>query len=437
MATHVSPQRTLNPERRAWNILLGAFAVFILLCLGAIYSVQWFIFRSMINMDTELNVSRGTVRVVMPDTEEEIAVTTTRASLEPGTVISTDALEQATITFADPQSGRTIAVVVVKRDSQIELRATRTPRFGLNNRVSTIEIYQMAGQSEIILLAANRLDAAEIAIITPHAELDMATLAHVIVNVTEDSTQAAALEGEVELRRPRSGLTQTVSPTQSVEMFGGDNRIRLREPEHSLVANPDFEVSFDEGWRSFGLNQPPGTSSTLENVQFQGRHSLLIDRSQSQWPGIVLDHGENGLVQQINQVVDSADWLEIRASFYVEEQSLSTCGVEGSECPLMIRMDYLDLRGQERTFIHGFYTFHEPALQYPLLCLSCRTEHSQVNINSWYTYESGNLFTRLPEDEHPLFIRELRFYASGHAFKVYISEVDLLVATQPRQSSAD
>ncbi len=103
---------------------------------------------------------------------------------------------------------------------------------------------------------------------------------------------------------------------------------------------------------------PPGS---VYNAVIDGRPVVVFDRSQENWPGIRLGHGETGLIQSIEMDVSEYPTLELRATFYVDEQSLSTCGQRGSECPMMFRIDYVDVQGGERAYITGFYALHDPA----------------------------------------------------------------------------
>jgi hypothetical protein len=88
----------------------------------------------------------------------------------------------------------------------------------------------------------------------------------------------------------------------------------------------------------------------------------------------------------------------------------------------MIKMKYLDPQGREQEYRHGFYAFHDPGAGYPTTCQTCRIDHERINIRNWYTYESGNLITQAPA-QRPIHITELSFYASGWAYRIYVSEV--------------
>src|SRR5262249_15612435 len=108
-------------------------------------------------------------------------------------------------------------------------------------------------------------------------------------------------------------------------------------------------------------------------------------------------------------------------------QSLNACGVDGSECPMMLQIDYSDANGVGHHWIHGFYSLVQPQLNYPLQCNSCAQEHEHIYANAWYTYDTDNFFNLFPPDTRPVSIANVQFYASGHQYDVYVGEVALLV----------
>ncbi len=94
----------------------------------------------------------------------------------------------------------------------------------------------------------------------------------------------------------------------------------------------------------------------------------------------------------------------------------------------MLRMDYIPVNGGDPvSWFHGFYAFVEPNRFLPQSCASCNEQHEQINPNVWYTYESHNLKETFAPERVPQSILNLRFYASGHEYEVYVSEVALLV----------
>src|SRR5262249_38718521 len=116
------------------------------------------------------------------------------------------------------------------------------------------------------------------------------------------------------------------------------------------------------------------------------------------------------------------------------------CGFQGSECPLMVRLNYIDnssTDGELRNWIHGFYTRLDSQLGYPTRCNSCSLEHESVYSKSWYTYDSGNLLSQIPTDQEPRLLNNIQFYASGHRYDVYVSDVALLAGQVSSEASTD
>jgi hypothetical protein len=95
------------------------------------------------------------------------------------------------------------------------------------------------------------------------------------------------------------------------------------------------------------------------------------------------------------------------------------CGSLGSECPIIVRIDYEDVYGSESESLHGFY-IGEPQdgwLTYEWA--------EPVQEENWQTYDSGNLMEGLA-DAPPALIKSLTIYASGHSFHAMVTEVELL-----------
>ena len=413
-----------NPERFAWQVLLAAFAAFLLIFGSAVYGVQWYVLRSRQPMDVTIMVSRGTVSVVPPATGEAIAVTSERQNIEGGTRITTDSSSQGLILFADARTGKQIAQWVLHLDSDVTLGSALAPRFGLNQRDYLIIGTAAAGRSEAYLfeISGRQVD---FTFNSDHGTALLNETGHYLFEVSDENTQLTTRQGQAEIIGP-DGEASLLGPGERAIVRGSSRSPLIEDAEFDLLGDSFIEQTDTASWDTYQLGiEPFGEAGA---TIFDGRSTMLIDRSSQITSGTTLDHGEVGLEKTLDQPIEELLYLEIRASFQVQEQSLSTCGIVGSECPLMIRMDYLDLHGQERVWIHGFYTTHNSALNYPLRCDTCPIDHERVAINRWHTFESGNLMALLPPDQKPAVITNIRVYASGHAFKLYLSEMSLLVS---------
>jgi hypothetical protein len=52
-------------------------------------------------------------------------------------------------------------------------------------------------------------------------------------------------------------------------------------------------------------------------------------------------------------------------------------------------------------------------------------EHDPIYPGTWYTYESPNILTLVPENQRDRSLLRVRFYASGHGYDVYVGDVAL------------
>jgi len=111
---------------------------------------------------------------------------------------------------------------------------------------------------------------------------------------------------------------------------------------------------------------------------------------------------------------------------------LGICGALGSECPLMIRIDYQDAAGSPLQWLQGFYYWIDPSVATnPALCETCpppRQNHEQHPSGVEFFYDSPNLIELLTQNGNPpASVNSISVYASGHSYDVQVSEIELLV----------
>ena len=97
----------------------------------------------------------------------------------------------------------------------------------------------------------------------------------------------------------------------------------------------------------------------------------------------------------------------------------------------MVRIDYNDTAGNPRQWVQGFYYWDDPAIANPSLCETCpppRQLHEQHPQGTRFFYDSPNLIETLSMDgNQPLRINSVSVYASGHSYRVFLSDIELLV----------
>jgi hypothetical protein len=197
------------------------------------------------------------------------------------------------------------------------------------------------------------------------------------------------------------------------------------QTDRTLLVNGDFSEG-KNGWTFFAwkidqVNQTKGTTAVTYTF---GEPRLHIIREGE-------GHADVRFRQAVQQDVTDLQELKIALTFRILGQSLAVCGTVGSECPLFIRINYVDTGGITQTWQQGFYATGEISENTtPDVCMHCavvQNIHQHVPLGQDYFYEvdfptelarQGNLPPRL--------IESVEVVSSGHAFNVEVVNIDLL-----------
>lgn len=427
----------LRPEQIAWAVILLAFGVFCLICLVSGIGINYFLFKSTVPMTTSLVVGRGTVGMTGTDLIEQV-VRDSRG-IFPSAMITTDGQSQAILSFFDPYYERQlVSTVTVKSNTELNANTGARPRFEWATVDYTINITSFRGAVDV-LVPDNLLRPIRLTLQTnTGAQVLITRSGRYTIRATPEVVQVDNTTGEA-LIITRDGRSQTIPSGQRGVLNLFDQQTIVMPSFTDLLENSTFQrtnvaaTSSGNDLRVLPLawactDQPNDMPRGQYGVaRVDGRTALRLTRGEG-----ARSHGETYCEQNFGppdtpgRDVSSYSFLSARATFRISHQSLSGCGVVGSECPFMLRMDYIDVNGQPQQWYHGFYTVTNPSLGWPLSCASCTQEHDPVNANTWYTYESDNLYALIPTSRRPRSIQRVRIYASGHEYDVYVSEVSLL-----------
>ena len=423
-----------HPQQLAWFTMLGSLVVFILLCIGSIVFARWLIFESPTSLNATLRVGKGTVGLAEPDASDEKAIRSS-APVDSNSTLSTDNLSQGYIEFTDPYSNEVIATVMLHSDSVAVLAGASRPRFSLSDNPYTVHLSEVIGQIEVWI--SRGLDRPiRIEVEAPMGTTYIGEQGNYLIDSTPASLRVAARDGSATLVS-KDGVVQHLARATQGEVTQGSTVIEVGAAPLDLLPNSTFGQNqvWPEEWvcaHTPDPGFPNAPSGTYEFLTIDGRSTIHIKRLHPN-PG----PAKTGCIQVFggedsDQGLDvrGYDSLQLRVTMRVDHQSLSACGIAGSECPVMLRMSYIDQNGNPRVWYHGFYARYSPDSGGRRTCDSCLEPHEQINEGAWYTYESGNLFTDWPEDLRPGIIKEVEFYASGHEYETFLNEVSL-VATLP------
>ncbi len=187
-----------------------------------------------------------------------------------------------------------------------------------------------------------------------------------------------------------------------------------------LVLDGKFTEPLERDWKiNTQAERDDESGGQVEIIRDGSRRVVQFSRDGAQ-------HGETGITQVISQTVPPGKALQAHAVLRVQSSDLDVCGVIGSECPLMIKIAYVDVGGAEREWVQGFYINEGDGLH---ICGTCENKraHMQVPQGKWYTFDSSDLLQTTPSPSMvPRLIRSLTLLASGHSYRVEVAEVALL-----------
>ncbi len=418
-----------NPNGVAWTVVLAAFAVFLGMAGGVAYGVYWWLTES--TVDQSIALTGQNVQVQRPNrTQFEVNVT----SVPVLSRIATDSelTNQGQLAFLSGTSNGAgagqapLAVVTLFENTSVEIATAVVPRFpSMNPNPNLIVLRVTTGRIRVttslnperttivrIISASGASGTVEIAQPGSSVSVEVGA-ARIRTTVREGGALLLGTNGQLPLASDESGEVradgQVYGPTKN---------------EQNLVANGDFAQALATNWKvsapTPGSGDRPAevrlaTSSTgLPAVRFLGRS---------------FDYNEAKIEQDLNLNVSDFTSLHLQVDVLIHSQDLYNCGDKGTECPIMLRLIYLDGDGNQQQWIQGFYALFSPNVgkTYCADCALPRPEHEQLRPGEWTNWQSPELLSYLQSVNRPMSVLlRLEVAASGHNFDSEISQIQLL-----------
>ena len=439
----------------AWGVLLGSFLLFVLACIGGTAGVYWFFFKSPTDMTVRVRVSQGSLTVLQADGTNLLVNNNDRDIFVPqNAIIQSNSTSQGYLTFEDTYSEQVIATVFLLPNSSLSLRSATRPRFEWSGEAYTFDLNGISG----------------------HFAIDIPVRIRRVIVLSMESSLVTARFGQYgsyfldvgdkrEQLYAQAGTALMYTADRAVQIEGGMQGV-LQQDQNSLTVQPyPYEIV---NWQSsngytFGLDDFPDDMASLSTddkeklstelpllwgcTNYENNPSEIsgtwirtkIDQHvviQMQRTGKGLDHAETSCQYTFaappatGLPVSPENTLSIRAKFKIDFQDVTTCGILGTECPVMLELTYRALgqkQDESTTWHHGFYAIRPPDDNSPKICDSCPNVHEQVNPKTWFIYDSGDLFKLLPNQ--PVEIIAMRVYASGHQYNIALADLVVLVGT--------
>ncbi|NLT43295.1 MAG: hypothetical protein GXX93_11520 [Anaerolineae bacterium] len=393
-------------------MLLGAFAVFCVLAVGLPWAALRFVEYSTVTNHTEISTVSGISQLRERGQSVWLAVSGSR-QVAPGSIVQTDTSGRSMLTIREGDSDFVLATVHIFGSTQFTVEQSSKPRFSHSDQPNRVVISLSHGRL--------RLNPGP----SPERELDLRVLVpsgevvvydgSVALEVTADST-------EIAVRGGRSLVRSDVGPEELV-LETGERAVILAEGEmrgpmesgRNLLVNGDFGAGLALAWETYNDQGGDGGSANGQALLLEdaGRRVLHLERL-----GNHNDHCETGVRQTLNRDVTDYVSLRIRVDLRLLYQSLSGGGIQGSEFPVIIRLNYRDARGNLQWWYHGFFYENPGSLPTP--------NGELIERNVWFAYESPNLMA-VQGDLKPAYLESVQVYASGHDYQSQVADVQLVV----------
>lgn len=421
-----------NPHRLAWTTLISALLLFLVLCLGIVAFSRWLLLESPTQLNVTLHVGRGTVGLAQPDQTGEQAIRSPIA-VSGRDRLTTDSEAQGYLAFTDPYSEQVVATVLMRNDSQMTLSTANRPRFNFSENDYIIRLTGLDGRFEV-WVSRNLERDIQIDLVGPVGTTRISEQGFFLIDSSQTMMHVMARRGSAILVNRGTNTAQHIAAAHEGLVQLETEGIRLDASPVELLENNLFTEGLEGDWPVGWVCGfvPRANEAARGEYRFtteDGRSVVHITRMMpNPQPGDMACFQTLGGAEGLD--VTQFDSLRLHVTMKINHQSLNQCGVAGSECPLMLNLTYQVPGGDSTTvtrdWYHGFYIERRENEGGRDVCDSCLQPHEQISPGTWYSYESQNLLSDLPETWRPIAVNEVRFYAGGHQYDVVVSEVSLI-----------
>ena len=406
------PRWRERPERLAWVVLVGAFAIFLVLLIGFPMALRELYHSTAVKQSLRFDPTIGTVLLYPPRSDQPIALTDRRDNISEGSRLeATGAATQGELGLpVNGQSDELMGTILLYPGTSLEIVRSRRPYFAGSNQPYTVRLRLLAGQ--VRLFTRSALDRpVEVQIETPHGEALLEEGNYAFI-VNAESSEVVVKQGVARLFQ-QGQEAGVIEPGLRTWMQAKGTTLPPLPAEHNLLRSSAFDSPLSQVWKDY-FEPPYTTPGTVEFLERDGRQVARFFRKGED--GI---HTEVGIRQDVDQDVHSYDSLVVKLDVKLIWQSLEGAGEQSSEFPLRFEMTYTDIYGKVEHWGYGFY-YLDPRPGWPL------HGGEKIEVFPWFSYESDNLMEVLASTR-PARIDSIRIYASGWNYEALASDVELIV----------
>ena len=417
-----------HPERTAWAVLWLAFISFCALLYFVPTGLTTWAREATANQNIVIADYSGTVNYQRPGFDR-LEVPQPQGTIPVGSTLYTFGNTQVTLNFIEPSTQDSLATLVVYGGSTVVLKTANSPRWlWWSDQPHQLEAQIEKGvvratvngdpDGRPVRLQINAVPNVATRLETPGSNVRIDT-------ASQTETVITVREGEVEVSAENE--TRRVAADQRVEVAPGQAPGMPLPAERNLIRDEEFQQPLGVAWNT--TVSPPGdTSGEALGGVFAGRQAARFQRFNPGW-------GEVGLTQTLNDV-DVRDFNSLILQFELflnyQDPLIYNCGDRGTECPVMVKLRYVDVFGSEREWVQGFY-YNASATIGKTVCLPCpeplSASHQQYERGQWQEYKSENLLELFrSRSVAAAVLKSITVYGAGHSFDGYVTQMQLLVS---------
>ncbi len=410
-------------QRLAWVALFGSFIFFLAVAVSVPLLIRSYLQNTTDFLMVLAQSNQGTLTIDAPLNPPRAALPgEAPQSVEPTESVLTDASASGLILVFPPESEDVLARLQLYGTTIVRITEAETPRFAMSDKPHSFAATLASGRIRLVVSgSAERPFLVNIS--TPHGSVLVREPGEYSLDVNNDITQITVQQGSLDVRAQNQNIL--LEQAQRAEISLNAPPVGPLSPERDLLQNGSFGQRWSRwvqlGWNVERADQPEGQITITEIL---GENGLQMVRNGE-------GHADVGVRQIINQDVTDFDSLLLEVDLRIQDQSLGVCGTVGSECPVILRIEYDDLNGNPQVWQQGFFasgTFGADGP--PDVCVSCpppRFEHVRAPLGQLFFFRA-DLISELQRKGAPLprRIKSMSVIASGHSFSVEILDIALL-----------
>lgn len=410
-----------SPERVAWTVLFAALFACCALAVGVPTAGLAFYNTATVDAAMDVKLQAGILKAYAQfETENDARVVSLDGRpLSEGSTVVVGPESIGLLTIGAGGGVSPTLTLQLYSDANLRIERARLPRFSGGGSGEEFVLRLSDGRVQV-LAQPSEGQRFSVRVLSNDANTLITAPGVYSLEQAEGETRVAVTHGQATVSTLDGTQSLNLYPEQRTSLSRASGITGVLPQYRNLIRNGEFDAPLEPDWSVETRVDAGGTvSGTARIVQAGAESALLLERL-----GAGLGWGRTGVTQTVNEDVRDRRSVQLRVDFQILQQEIPACGGEGSECPFMVRIDYRDKSGGDRSWIQGFYALGTPSNALPdYIRSNPQGKHISRRLGVPETFESENLLEVLPDMQT---IKSIALYAEGHAVQTQVNSVELL-----------